>query len=430
MAHTDVRSHWLIPATPPWDRILPTCVGLLSYPYVMAVGLIGFVLLGIWQTICRPRALFELLAKSGFWAIALLLLISSSQATFTGEAYLQLAHFLPFFWFWAFLTVYLQETANPWSQIYRWSLVLVLASVPLNLFGIVEYIFKFTPTAALLPYFPLIDWLYLGDLHVPRAFSLFDYPNTLASYLIMILGLNLGLIFLSDRTSTWKLPAGWCRLLIQGNILLTLGCLFCSGSRNGLLAAIALLGLSLLRMRANHWGRLLGIAGISLVVVTTLSFGVAGRSLSWAWFTDDPRVKVWQLALAMIRDRPLWGQGLGNYKLLYNGEIPGYSYIAHAHNFWLTMASEAGILVTVLFTLIVGVICYRGYRALQTLRHRPTEQALLLGYGLCFIGITLFSLFDITYFEARVNALAWLSLSVIAAAPEISRQIQRSPSES
>lgn len=427
MAHTDARSHWLLQGTPLWNRVLPVCFGCLSYPYLLLVGLLGLFGLGVWQTVLSPKAIGALLFRSGFWAIALLLVISASQAVYPGEAFLQLTHFLPFFWFWAFLTAYLQQTPNPWSQIYRWTLVLVIASVPLNLIGIVEYVFKFTPTAGLLPYFPLIDWLYLGDLEVPRAFSLFDYPNTLASYLILIFGLNLGLLFLEGSKTPWGRLSNTYRTLIGINIVLTLACLFCSGSRNGLLVAIALMLISLFRVRTNRWLRWLGLGGVALIVAAALSFGIAGRNVSWAWFTDDPRIKVWNLAWQMIREQPILGQGLGNYKLLYNGEVPEYSYIAHAHNFWLTMAAEAGLPVTILFTLAVGAICYRGYQALRSLRKAASHQAVLSGYFLAFLGMTLFSLFDITYFEVRINILTWLSLSVIASSPVLSRHIQRLP---
>lgn len=429
MAHTDARSHGLMQGTPLWHRVLPVCFGLLSYPYLTIAGLLGLFSLGVWQTMRSPKAIASQLFKSGFWAIALLMLISCSQAVYPGEAFLQLVHFLPFFWVWACLTVYLQQTPDPWTQIYRWALVLVLASIPLNLFGIVEYAFKLTPTAGLLPYFPLIDWLYLGDLEVPRAFSLFDYPNTLANYLTLIFGLNLGLLFLEGQETPLGKRSVTCRVLVGVNILLTLGCLFCSGSRNGLLVAIALILVSLLRRRTNRWVRSLGLGSVALVIVTTLSFGVAGRNVSWAWFTDDPRVKVWALAFDMIREQPILGQGLGNYKLLYDGEIPQYTYIAHAHNFWVSMAAEAGLPVMILFTLAVGLICFRGYRALQSLRKDASHQALLSGYCLAFFGMILFSLFDITYFEVRVNIVTWLSLSVIAASPTLSQCLQQ-PSRS
>ncbi len=423
MAHTDAKSHWLMQGIPRWQRLLPICLGLLAYPYSMFVGLAGLLIMSVWQTIRSPKAIFLTLFNSGFFAIAVLLVISASQAVFPDEAYLQLTHFLPFFWLWACLTVYLQQTTDPWSQIHRWAVVLVLASVPLNLIGIVEYLLKLSPTPALLPYFPLIDWLYLGDTHIVRAYSLFDWPNTLASYLVLILGLNLGLLFLEDKETPWGQPSAMFRWLIRANVVLTLCCIFASGSRNGLLAAIALIIVSLLKIRTNRWMRLLGLAGISLIIIATLSFGVAGRSVSWSWVTDDPRVKAWQLAWQMILEKPILGHGLGNYKLLYDGEIPLYTYIAHAHNFWLTMAAEAGIIVTVLFTLAIGLICYRGYRALMSLKSTKSHHALLMGYGLAFLGIVLFSMFDITYFEARVNVVTWLSLSVIAASPGLSQKI-------
>ncbi|RZM82207.1 O-antigen ligase family protein [Leptolyngbya iicbica LK] len=423
MAHTDAQSHWLMQGIPRWHQVLPICLGLLSYPYSMFVGLLGLLSLSIWQTLRSPKAIFFTLFNSGLIAIAVLMVISSSQAVYPGEAYLQLAHFLPFFWLWACLTVYLQQTLHPWAQIYRWTVVLVLAAVPINLVGIVEYLLKLAPNPALLPYFPLIDWLYLGDTDILRAYSLFDYPNTLASYLTLILGLNLGLVFLEGQETPWGRQSTLSLWLIRANVLLTLGCLFASGSRNGLLAAIALIVVSLLRMRTNRWVRLLGLAGLALIVVTTLSFGVAGRSVSWSWVTDDPRIQVWRLAWQMFLDEPILGQGLGNYKLLYNGEIPLYTYIAHAHNFWLTLAAEAGLIVTVLFTLAIGLICYRGCRALMSLKPAVSHHALLMGYCLAFLGIALFSLLDITYFEARVNAVTWLSLSVIAASPVLSQKI-------
>ncbi|MDB9525798.1 O-antigen ligase family protein [Oscillatoria sp. CS-180] len=425
MAHTDARSQRLDQGAIFWSITLPLSLGFLPYPYSMFAGIIGFFLLCLWQTYFYPRQLFKLLYRNGFLAIALLMVVGARLANFPGEAYLQLTHFLPFFWFWGVLVLYLRQTANPWPQIYHWALAVVTATVPLNIIGIVEYALKRIPLVESSTYLPWIDWLYLGDVNNPRTFSLFDDPNTLASFLVMVLGLNIGLVFLrpKDSETLGRLPTAY-RYALAVNILLTLVCLFCSGSRNGYLSASLVLLVSFFVMRTSRWVRSLGLLGIALIVVSTLKFGIGGRTLSWAWVTDDPRVWVWKLALQMIRDRPLWGQGLGNYKLLYNGEVPGYDYIAHAHNFWLMLASEAGLPVIILFTITVSFICYRGCRALFKLQKQPNAYALLMGYYLCFLGITLFSLFDITLFEARVNLLAWLSLGVIYSGPELSRLLR------
>jgi O-antigen ligase len=426
MAHTDARTQWLDHGATIWSIGLPIALLLLPFPYSMFAGLVGFFGLCVWQTYFYAGAVFSRLHRSGFIAISILLVISASFAHFPGEAYLQLTHFLPFFWFWAALTLYLQKAPKPWSQIYHWALILVLTAVPINVIGLSEYALKLRYSSATLTRFPLIDWLYIGDLNVLRSYSLFDYPNTLASYLIMILGLNLGLLWVNPQAAAFgaRWPVG-LRLGLAVNIWLTLLCLFCSGSRNGYLVAALLLVISFLAIRAHRWAKVLGLGSLALIIATTLRFGMAGRTVSWDWFTQDPRVHVWRLALEMIRDRPLLGQGLGNYKLLYNGEVPQYDYIAHAHNLWLMLASEAGLPVMILFTLAVGMIWYRGLQALLSLQTKPHHFSLLMGYHLSFLGITLFSLLDITLTEARVNFVAWLSLGVIYAGTELSQRLNR-----
>ncbi|MEM1292613.1 MAG: hypothetical protein AAGH67_14180, partial [Cyanobacteria bacterium P01_H01_bin.162] len=92
-----------------------------------------------------------------------------------------------------------------------------------------------------------------------------------------------------------------------------------------------------------------------------------------------------------------------------------------------TLASEAGLPVMLLFTAAVGLIVYRGYRALLSVKGHPSYYSVFMGYHLSFLAILLFSLVDITLFEARVNLLAWLSLAVIGVGPELSHALKRQP---
>jgi hypothetical protein len=422
MAHTDVQSQQLGPSDAIWRTVLPLFLALLPFPYAMFVGLVGFFSLGLWQTYRYPGLILTRLYRSGFIAISLLLVVSSSFANFPGEAFVQLTHFIPFFWFWAIITAYLETTTEAWPQLYRWTRVLVWTSVPINLIGIYEYVLKMLHPAGQLTSLPGLDWLYIGDLHIPRAYSVFDYPNTLASYLVMILGLNLGLVLLSPHSRHFSMPR-WQRLGLTLNLVLVLGCLFCAGSRNGFLVAIAVLLVGIFAVRGHRWVKLVSLAGLALVGTLVLRFGLAGRSVSLTWLTQDPRFGVWSLAVDMIRDRPLLGQGLGNYKLLYNGEVPLYDYIAHAHNLWLMLASEAGLPAMIMVTFAVGVIWYRGVNALVSLRSQTNPFSLLMGYHLCFLSIVLFSLLDVTLTESRVNLVAWLSLGVIYAGSSLSQRL-------
>ena len=424
MVHIDGKSRQLSQSPMLWEVALLVCLSLLPYPYLVVASLVGFLGLCLWQTYYRPKAMLGLLYRRGFLALSSLLVVSSIFAFNPSEAYLQLAHFLPFFWIWAAVVLYLRAAPNPWQQVGQWANVLVLTTVPINLVGMLEYFLKHGLPAGTFTVFPGIDWLYVGDFYHPRAFSLFDYPNTLANYLVMMLGLNIGLLFLQPEAGVLKRPCRWFRVLLYVNVLLTLLCLYCSGSRNGYLVAAFLILVSFFCVKSHAWVRSLGLAGLTLIVVTTLRFGIGGRSLSWAWVTDDPRVGVWGLAVQLAKVRPLLGHGLGNFKLLYNGEVPGYDFIAHAHNLWLMLASETGILSAIALTVIVGLICYRGCQGLRLHKGNPNHYAILLAFSLCFLGSVLFSLLDVAIFEVRVNCVGWLSLAVLFCSPDFSRGTQ------
>ncbi len=337
-----------------------------------------------------------------------------------GEAFLQLAHFLPFFWIWASLVLYLRQRPTFWAETGQWGMFLALSGLPISLFGIGEYLLKHLDGGVPDRLIALVDWFYLGDFGNPRISALFDYPNTLANYLVIVLGLTLGLLTLNRDSRLLQRSPRRLKLLLYVNVLLILACLYCSGSRNGYLVAAILLLVGLMGVQTSRWARSLGIAGLALIVATTLRFGIGGRTLSWSWLTEDPRVGVWKFALHLTQQRPLLGFGLGNYKLVYDGEIPGYPFIAHAHNLWLMLSSEAGLPVTILLTAVVGLICYRSMRVLQQLRDRPNERAILMAYTLAFWACILFSMLDVTLFEVRVNLLGWLSLAVLYGSTELS----------
>jgi O-antigen ligase len=122
---------------------------------------------------------------------------------------------------------------------------------------------------------------------------------------------------------------------------------------------------------------------------------------------------VWRFALRLIAEKPWLGHGLGSYKLLYDGSVPGYSEMPHAHNLWLSLMVGIGIPATILLTLVIGGILYKNVSPLFRISIWGDAQKLTIGYGLCFLAAMLFSLFDVTLFDARINLLAWLSLAVM-----------------
>ncbi len=396
-----------LPRPRQWATLLTGCWGLL--PYLMYLSLGGFVAFLGWGWYQAPRELGQRLGRSGLGFIALLLLINPFLAVDSQEATLQLAHFLPYFALWSALVGYLKTHPDRWQILRRWSATLVASAPLVGGFALVEYGLKQGATPLwprLLQTLPPLDWLYTGLPTDPRAYSVFNSPNTLANYSVAVMGLTLGHLLVSRAAPTQI----WGRLAA----LISLGiALYCSGSRNGYLAALVVLAVGLWGFRRHRWGRWLGIMGLAGLVTSALLGGLAGRTPSWDWVTADPRVYVWRLALRLWADRPWWGHGLGSYKLLYDGSVPGYDGIPHAHNLWLGLGAEAGLGVTLGLTAVVGWLCYGGWRGWQRLPQGSSERAIATGYGLAFLAMVLFALFDVTLYDARLNLLAWLCLAVI-----------------
>jgi O-antigen ligase len=93
------------------------------------------------------------------------------------------------------------------------------------------------------------------------------------------------------------------------------------------------------------------------------------------------------------------------------GLIPEYDYIAHPHNFWLLLAVEAGIPVMILLTVWVGRICYAAVQKFVETGVESPDRWLTLAYLLAFWGCIAFALFDVTFYDARINMMNWFLLS-------------------
>jgi hypothetical protein len=374
-----------------------------------------------------------------------LLWLSSLFAANRGEAFLQLANFYPYLLLFAVLP-YLLKGSEP---LVRLASDLVIATIPINLIAGVEYLLRAPGIPRWLRRTELSRW-FRARPHKERAMVMFGHPNALAAFLVLVLGLGLGLILYhrlrpseatplangpdlrpdrapdselenqlesqsdsySDSYSEHQLASPKASrlevsLISFGSFACLLG-IFASGSRNGLLVALSQILIFSLFTRASRITLGLGAVGL---VAGAAWLGVGGRAVTEIDWANDPRVGVWRFAFDLLSQRPWLGWGLGNFKLQYPpGLIPDYRYIAHPHNFWLLLAVEAGIPVLLLFCALVGPICYRALRQLLSLK--PSRQrALLLAYLLAFWGCLAFALFDVTFYDARINTVNWVILA-------------------
>ncbi|MGB3614010.1 MAG: O-antigen ligase family protein [Elainellaceae cyanobacterium] len=374
----------------------------LPYSFYSLLGLIGLSLILVY---CRGQRWVDPLTR-GTLAVAMGLLLLScvtASADLSGpvidprpEALLQLVNFLPFILLFVGLPALLRhvDVAHVLQRDIVW------ASLPISIATVVEYGLKS-------PYWPvaLQQWSWIEALrdapHRGRPMVMFDHPNVLASYLVIVFGLAWGLLLSRKRLGGVAAVLG-----------LTLVAIACTGSRNGLAVALlqTVIGLSALWI---PWylksGILVGVSGIGFGL-TALSLGSARWSA--AALLADPRVRLWKIALDLIRDRPWLGWGLGSFKSLYPSRLidPEYAQVFHPHNIGLLLAAEAGVGVTIALTLFVSFVVYRSIRAQAAL---PNRHGPWFGSHLALLGILGFACFDVTFYDGRVNALNWIVIASV-----------------
>ena len=203
--------------------------------------------------------------------------------------------------------------------------------------------------------------IYQGLSGDSRASGFFGHPMTFAGYFCIYLPVLL-VCFLEQRIyGQWRWLAG-------GSFVLGVAALLFNATRGAWLA----LTLVLLFILAYYL-----MKGNKLAMLCFALFIAAGAGLSQyqpfvqrlATITDKKyqsnteRLLIWQSAYTMFKDHPVLGVGLGQYKDNYQKKYISPKakepYLSHAHNNFLQMLAENGIVGFVGFLTLL--VCFIGY---------------------------------------------------------------------
>lgn len=387
-------------------------ISLALLPYLFYGSILGILIVLISLIRIFKRPCLDLLTLGGLVGGAGLMVVSALAALYRGEAVLQLANFLPYMLMFAYLPGLFRAVA-----LYeRLAIALLFTAIPINLIALGEYLIK---SPRLPDSWQAIAWVEAirSAPHVGRAMVMFDHPNVMASYLVVVMGLGLGLVALERvRPLTITLPLGY---LITATLINLVG-IFCSGSRNGLAIALSQLIIFAVVARLNRRILVAIAAAVGCIGLGTVAFGLGVRRIGIFNLSDDPRIGLWKISLDLIQQRPWLGWGLGSFKFLYPSRLidPEYLDVFHPHNIWLLLATEAGLIVMVVLTVMVAFVCYRALRY-SVLNPSVSEahRAIAITYGLAFWGSVGFALFDVTFYDVRTNALNWSILAALYALP-------------
>lgn len=127
-------------------------------------------------------------------------------------------------------------------------------------------------------------------------------------------------------------------------------------------------------------------------------------------YKDISRVDYWANALAMARDFPLFGTGLGTFKnayFLYGRET---GFVHHAHNEYVESLADMGVLAFAAFFALLALLAFSMLRMWNARRH-PEVKPVVLGVLTALFAAFFHSFFD---FSLRVPANAFLLIILFA----------------
>lgn len=132
--------------------------------------------------------------------------------------------------------------------------------------------------------------------------------------------------------------------------------------------------------------------------------------------TDDPttgRSHFWSVTLDMIKANPVVGTGLGAYGVIYTryDTRNGLYRLEQAHNDYLQIFSDAGVVGGALALAFVVILFYRGFGRAKS-RDDFRRGVALAALGGCF-AVLIHSFFDFTL-HTTSNALLFLVLAALA----------------
>ncbi|CUH94496.1 hypothetical protein P22_0562 [Propionispora sp. 2/2-37] len=243
-----------------------------------------------------------------------------------------------------------------------------------------------------------------------RAAAFSEHPMTLAGYLLQMIPLLL-VFFIEDQT----LPRKYRTLfgIVLG--VSTVALLF-NGTRGAWIAvSLTLFFYGLLNIKRNP-KYLFGFIAL-LMIIGIIAFNVPSLKhridsiVDKHYQSNSERLLMWHSAWNMFLDHPITGVGIGNYEKAYQEQ-----YISpdakerkqsHAHNNFLQVLADRGIIGFLGFIYLFGYILYSSYR-----NYSKTKNLWAIGIFLVTVSLLLQGLTEYNAGNSAVTRMYWFLIGL------------------
>lgn len=267
---------------------------------------------------------------------------------------------------------------------------------------------------------------YEKQAYLSRASGTYVNPNHFAGFLGMVLPIAFSFVLFNVERGTLKKGSNdtsdriMSVTLFSIISLLIFSGIIVSQSRMGIIAAVFTLSIMGILWESSSWHRyvvatmLIVFFGVSLLIGIWIGLEPVVDRYETLESSLEGRQNIWIDSLSMIKENPFLGTGMGTFRDVYTKHQTVFltKTVVYAHNDYLQIASEWGIVGA---ALIFGLIFYVLFRGLVSVRRRTTglDRALTLGCCASIISVLLHSFFDFNL-QIPANALMFvISLGLI-----------------
>lgn len=387
LRHTDPARFWQRCLF--WSFWLHMTIFAVGYGFREVMPLICLVFLGLYYRHAWHESIFHRLTiRPLFYCLWIMMLIGVAFSLNPWASFLETATsfnkglILPFI---------AMESVRSLKDLKRLVWGSMLAFFWVGLDGIYQYCTGF-------------DFIMGYPIHSGRLTSaLADY--CVGNYLAQIFVPALGVWYICRQKLGLIASAAVCLLLSFPGLFTLYG----TQTRAALLALVACALVWLACIRVRHWKKILGLVLLSMVLAYALMQSSAGR-LSLERIFQDGRWSLWSLALAIVREWPIFGAGAEMFNPAFRslGLVPARDAITieHPHNLYLDILCSTGIVGALFgFIFLFGMLWWLGKHLLPRLARnwQPAVPSEAPGCSRMYWQLT--GLFALGYLAWLVNGI-------------------------
>lgn len=244
-----------------------------------------------------------------------------------------------------------------------------------------------------------------------RMYASFGTPNSFGCYLISLIPFVLLQSFAKFNSNKLKILFGALSTILFACLMLTVS----RGAWFGFIGSVLFISMWVPAL----WIVLCSLGLLILFASPLYESFLKQRLANFFSFDDlsgqDRRV-MWQAGWSMFKARPWLGLGIGTFMFNFKEYVVDKShYISYAHNCYLQIAAEIGLVGLSVFLAIVGLFFYNGIRTLRR-AHKDELWYILLASLAAIMAYCTQMVVDTIFYSLDLGVLFWLVLGIGAAA--------------